>query len=293
MISAEATLVAEAGPAGVRCTTLRSSPPLTFREAAGSVHLVGTVAGPIGGDELRLRVRVERAAVLDVRSAAASLVLPGPLGAPSRWVADIGVAENARLTWGPEPMVLVRGCDHRVDVRLDLAAGAGLVWRDEIVFGRYREASGSLHQRVGLHVAGRPVHRSEVRVGPRWPASVSPATFGATARGYGTLLMVGLGLDREALISEPPDGAQVEVHELADGSLLASALGESASAVHDVLDSLTALARVGSAPPGAATPRPAPSTSGRPRQEGGSRGEDLAEGEPEVLAGLAARQPCV
>src|SRR3954464_10591869 len=64
--------------------TLRSDPPLTLRQTGPTqVHLVSTGAGPLGGDRLRLAVDVAPGTTLDVRSVAATLVLPGPAGAQS------------------------------------------------------------------------------------------------------------------------------------------------------------------------------------------------------------------
>ncbi len=73
-----AAVAASRGPGGrTRVTRLRSDGPLALRESGGAVYLVGAGAGPLGGDDLSLTIEVGPGACLDVRSAAASLVLPG------------------------------------------------------------------------------------------------------------------------------------------------------------------------------------------------------------------------
>jgi hypothetical protein len=37
------------------------------------------------------------------------------------------------LRWLPEPTIATAGCHHRAAARIRLAAGARLVWRDELV----------------------------------------------------------------------------------------------------------------------------------------------------------------
>src|SRR4051794_14611760 len=93
---------------------LRSDPPLTLRPTGRHrLHVVGSSAGPVGGDVLKLDLAVGAGARLDVRSAAASIVLPGPHGEASSLTVRADVATRAALDWAPEPTVLVRGCHHR------------------------------------------------------------------------------------------------------------------------------------------------------------------------------------
>lgn len=169
---------------------LRSEPPLTVRGTPAGVHLVGSGAGPLGGDDLHLDVAVGAGADLVVRSAAASVPLPGPHGAPSRLAVTVDVGAGASLRWLAEPTVLARGCDHEVQTRIALDLDAALVWREEVVLGRWGEATGSGSLRLVVDVAGQPLVRTELAVGPRWPGSLGPAGVD-DARSVGTLLVVG------------------------------------------------------------------------------------------------------
>jgi urease accessory protein len=183
-----AAVVATTADGRTRCTTLRSAPPISLRDTPDGLFLVASGAGPIGGDALTLDVEVGAGAALTVRSAAASMVLPGPHRAPSSLTVQARVAGSLR--WTPEPTVLVTGCDHRATTRISLGADASLLWREEVVLGRHDEPGGSLLQRIHVDRVGRPLLRTEVPLGPRWPASDGPAGT-AGARAVGSLLVIG------------------------------------------------------------------------------------------------------
>jgi urease accessory protein len=210
-----AAVVAEVAGDRTRCTTLRSAPPISLRETPDGLYLVASGAGPVGGDDLNLAVDVQWGASLVVRSAAASMVLPGPSGRPS----SLRVRARVRgsLRWEPEPTILVAGCDHRATTTIDLAAGATLAWREVVVLGRHDEPTGSLLQRLHVDRAGAPLLRTELPVGPRWPGAEGPAGNGG-ALVVSSLLVVGLD---EPLVPAGADGA---VLQLADDAWLVTAL---------------------------------------------------------------------
>ncbi|MEU7740461.1 urease accessory protein UreD [Nonomuraea sp. NPDC049158] len=155
---------------------LSSMPPLTLRQTGPrTVHLVSTAAGPLGGDRLDLDLDVASGTSLEVGSVAATLVLPGD--GESVMVISAHVGAGAELRFAPQPTVLAAGCAHRLVVRLTLAAGARVFWREEIVFGRYGEAPGRCHARFDATYDGRPLLRQEYTVGD--PAiDASPAVYG-------------------------------------------------------------------------------------------------------------------
>ena len=68
------------------------------------VHLVSAAATPLGGDLLRVRVVVERDARLRVRSAAATMTLPGAETMDSHAVWELEVA--GELDLDPEPTIV-------------------------------------------------------------------------------------------------------------------------------------------------------------------------------------------
>jgi urease accessory protein len=191
-VIATARLVA--APGG-RITRLRSEPPLTLRATPDAVYLVGSAGGPLGGDDLRIEIDVEAGACLTVRSAAASVALPGPgpRPSPSSLTVEARVAAGGELRWLVEPTVAARGCRHRMAARIDLDDGARLTWFEEIVLGRYGERAGSITSRLSIDIAGRPLLRHDLALGPDHPASATSAVVG-DARAVGTAVIAGRGL---------------------------------------------------------------------------------------------------
>ena len=193
---AAAHIVATLGPDGVtQLDRMSGEPPLLVRRTnpwAGpmaEVHLVGGAAGPLGGDRLELRIEVGPGAALRVRTVAASIALPGPTGERSRVEIHALVAAGGRLEWLPEPLIAATGCDHEVMSTVELANGADLVWRDEIVCGRHGERPGDVRQTTRIRLAGRTLYHHELCVGPGAPGWDGPAVL-HTANATGTLVVV-------------------------------------------------------------------------------------------------------
>lgn len=228
-IRARAFVVAERRGLATRCTRLRSSPPLTLRETADGLYVVGSAAGPLGGDDLVLDVRVAAGASLTVRSAGASVVLPGPRGAPSSARVDVVVEAGAALRWLPEPTIAVRACVHRSHARIQLEERASLVWRDELVLGRCDEEAGALAARLDIDHAGRPLLRNEIAVGPAVPSGLGPA------RAVGTLVVAGPGA-AEAPVLPAVSGARAAVLPLDGPGFLVAVVADQPSLVRAVLD---------------------------------------------------------
>ncbi|MFJ2716025.1 urease accessory protein UreD [Streptomyces sp. NPDC087437] len=190
------------GRVRTRISRLRSDAPLVLRPTAavepsgrwnphGAAHvaLAAAAAGPIGGDHLRLDVEVAAGAALVVRSVAATLVLPGPHGRPSRTETHLRVAPAGTLVWLPEPVIAAGRCDHHATTRIDLEPGARLLAREELLLGRHNETPGTVHQRLRVTLAGRPLHDQEFAVGPDVPGWHGPAVTGGH-RALGTLLVI-------------------------------------------------------------------------------------------------------
>jgi len=190
---AEAVVVAQAG----RVPVLRGEPPLTLRATPDAIYLVGSAAGPLGGDDLRLHLEVREGAALRIRSAAAQLALPGRVPGPSRMSVTATVAPGARLEWLPEPLILGARCDHHVSSTVDVADGATLVWREELICGRYDEQPGDGTISTKVTYAGRPLLHQSLAVGPNAPGWSGPAILDG-ARATGSLLRV------DGSVSWPP-----------------------------------------------------------------------------------------
>ncbi len=123
------------------------------RTGADTVHLIGTAATPLGGDELDIVIRVGAGARLAVRSVAATIALPGRHTPKSvaRWHFEVGA--GGELDVDPEPTVVAGGAEHVTTTTVRLAEGARLRLRERVRIGRTGEDhgywSGDLHADVG------------------------------------------------------------------------------------------------------------------------------------------------
>jgi urease accessory protein len=190
LVVASAAIEAVAGAGGVtRLPVLASQVPLVLRRTPDAVYLVGGAAGPIGGDSLSLSVTVGAGAFLRVRTAAASIALPGLDGLESVLRVSVSVGEGGRLEYLPEPVVITDGARHATLVSVTLAPGASLALRDEVLLGRHGEAGGTARTDLQVSYAGRPLLRHALSVSGTDPASLGPAIL-AGHRAVGTLLLV-------------------------------------------------------------------------------------------------------
>lgn len=189
-VLASAEVVAVAGPDGVtRLPVLSSQVPLVLRRTPEAVYVVGGAAGPIGGDSLSLRISVGSGAVLRVRTAAASIALPGPDGLESVLTLTVSVGAGGCLEYLPEPVVVANGARHASVVSVTLEAGASLVLRDEVLLGRHGEAGGSFRSVLRVEYAGRALLRQALSVSGADAAALGPAVLSGH-RGVGNLLRV-------------------------------------------------------------------------------------------------------
>lgn len=260
-----------------RVSRLRSDGPVLLRPAiatgaeplrrwdlegpgAARVARVAGAGGPLGGDDLRLRVDVGPGAALVLRDVSATVALPGPHGDVSRMDTSVRVGRGATLVWLPEPVIAARGCDHHVSTRVDLDRGARLVVREELLLGRYGEAEtpGTVRQRLRVCVEGRPVYDQEIAVGPGAPGWQGAAvTGGRPALGNVLVLDPEWGTGRYGLprVEARADAALLP---LSDAAVLLTALADDALALRRVLDAGLAGLEDGAVPAEAPAAGPAP-----------------------------------
>jgi urease accessory protein len=236
-VRASAAIEAVAGAGGVtRLPVLASQVPLVLRRTPDAVYIVGGAAGPLGGDSLSLRVTVGAGARLRVRTAAASVALPGLDGLESVLRLSVSVGEGGRLEYLPEPVVVANGARHATIATVTLASGASLVLRDELLLGRHGEAGGSVRTELRVTYAGRPLLRHSLTVSGTDLASLGPAVL-AGRRAAGTLLVVseaGAGRDEQPAAvpaterPAPRAMPEVAVMPLAGPGVLVTALARDA-----------------------------------------------------------------
>ena len=215
--------------------------------AAARVSLSAGAAGPLGGDHLRLQVRVGPGATLVLGEVSATLALPGPHGQASLVEIDVHLGEDATLVWLPQPIIAAAGCLHHQRVRIDAAASARLFLRERLLAGRHEESPGNILQELRLTRAQAPVLHTTFSVGDRVPGWDGPAVSGGN-RAVGNMVIVdpgsGLGEGRSDIHS--PNAFTVGLD--AD-TVQTSAVAPTSVALDEALDE--ALGRIGApwAPP--------------------------------------------
>jgi urease accessory protein len=248
---ATSRLVAQARPDGsTALAACRSEPPLVLRRTGASdpvanVHLVSGAAGPVGGDRLRLEIEVGRGARLILRTVAASVALPGPAGAWSRFEIRARVAAGGELVWLPEPLVAAGGCRHRMSAQVEVADAGQLRWRDELIWGRYGEAGGEVVSSLTVSYAGRALLAHELALGPSAPGWDGPAVL-AGARAAGSVLVVGhdpLLSDEVREMAHDSSQATSAVLPLAGPGVLVTAVAPHALTLRRRLAAVSALVR--------------------------------------------------
>lgn len=135
-----------------------------------TVHLIGTAATPLGGDELDLTLVVRAGARLRVRSVAAMLALPSratPRSA-ARWRLELEA--GAQLELDTEPTIVAGGAEHHAVTTVRLAPDARLRLRERVRIGRTGEDHGRWTGDLIADIVGeRPVpllrHRLELGAG--------------------------------------------------------------------------------------------------------------------------------
>ncbi|SEG59950.1 urease accessory protein [Thermomonospora echinospora] len=234
--AAHAGVSAELGPDGrTRLTRLRSDGPLALRETPDALYLVGAAAGPLGGDELTLDLEVGPGARLAVRSAASTLALPG--AGESRLTVRAWVGAGGCLDFAPEPTVAAAGSRHRALAGIDLAEGAALRWREELILGRHGEQPGRHTGRLDVTVGGVPLLRHELCLDEEAAVRSGAVLGGATA--VGSVLLAGPGLP----VPRAHAGDGLAVLPLAGPGVLVTALAADSATLRRRLDEGEALAR--------------------------------------------------
>jgi urease accessory protein len=133
------------------------------RTEPDTVHLVSTAATPLGGDAISIRVVVEAGARLRVRTAAATVTLPGSTTPESHAFWTLEVAGD--LDIDPQPTVVAAASRHFTSTRLELTESGRVRLRERIQIGRSDERhgfwSGSLH----ADVDASPLLRHRIELG--------------------------------------------------------------------------------------------------------------------------------
>jgi urease accessory protein len=133
------------------------------RTEADTVHLVSAAATPLGGDAIHIRVVVEDGARLRVRTAAATVTLPGSVTPESHsfWTLEVAGA----LDIDPQPTVVAATSRHFTSTRVELSGTARCRLRERIQIGRTDERQGFWSGTLHADVDGSPLLRHRIELG--------------------------------------------------------------------------------------------------------------------------------
>ncbi len=155
--------------------------------------LLNTSGGIVGGDALRIAVRLERGAAAVVTTQAAEKAYRSA-GAEATVEVDLDLADETWLEWLPQETILFDGARLRRTLRVDLGLRARLVAADMLVFGRRARAeqfrTGLLSDRWEVRVGRRLVWADALRLAPE-PGALLEAPLGfAGAAAFATCIYV-------------------------------------------------------------------------------------------------------
>ncbi len=228
------------GPDGA-LADLHCEPPLTLRRTHAehgecALCLVGTAAGPLAGDDLRLDLRLEPGARAWLGATGAS-VAQGRGGPPAALRTTARVGAGATLHADPGPLIVCAGSRIDAALHLDLAEDAAVTWRELVVLGRTGEAGpGAVTIRWDVLRSGRPVLRQLVDLTD--PALRSWGGMTGGHRVFGTAFVTAPAVEARTVVHAPTAVAQ----RLDATTVLVTVLGDSAADVANRIEALIAQA---------------------------------------------------
>jgi urease accessory protein len=117
----------------------------------------------LGGDTIRVRVVVEPGARLRVRSAAATMAMPGNPNMESRSSWDLEIA--GLLDLDPQPTIVAGQARHITTTRLTLTGEGRARVRERVQIGRSYERQGFWSGSMHADIDGAPLLRHRVDMG--------------------------------------------------------------------------------------------------------------------------------
>jgi urease accessory protein len=133
------------------------------RTEPGTVHLVSAAATPLGGDAIHIRVVVEPGARLRLRTAAATVTLPGASTPESHAFWTLEVAGD--LDIDPQPTIVAADSRHFTSTRLELTGSSRIRLRERIQIGRSDEREGFWSGSLHADVDGSALLRHRIELG--------------------------------------------------------------------------------------------------------------------------------
>ena len=169
-----------------------------------TVHLVSAAATPLGGDTIALRVVVEPGARLRLRSAAATVTLPGRATAESTAHWHLEVA--GELDLDPQPTVVAGGSRHTTSTKLSISRSGRVRLRERVQIGRTDERQGFWSGSLHADVDGSPLLRHRIELGA---GTVTHDELGAPLAAVSELRYPDIAADALGTVLELADGGSL------------------------------------------------------------------------------------
>ena len=160
---AAAEVVVEERDGRLAFPVLRSEPPILLRPTASALILQAGAAGPVGGDDLSLKIVLTEGVSIAMTTVGATVVLPGT--SESRFRIDITIGRNSTLHWDPHPLISVIESDHHQQMTIEIAPGGTLSLLETIVLGRSNEPPGHLRNTLRVTASGLPILHQNLDLG--------------------------------------------------------------------------------------------------------------------------------
>ncbi len=145
---------------------------LTQTDRAVTVALVATGALLLGGDHVRVEVRVGDGVALELVETSGTVAYHGR-GRASSWSADVHVGRGASLVWDALPFVVSDGADVARTTNLRVHDEGAALLRETLVLGRDGQRGGLLRSATSAVVGGADLLVEELDLtGPHTAAGV-------------------------------------------------------------------------------------------------------------------------
>ena len=186
--------------------------------------LLNTSGGIVGGDALRVAVRLEAGTAAVVTTQAAEKAYRSA-GAEATVEVDLDLADETWLEWLPQETILFEGARLRRRLRVDLGLRARLMAADMLVFGRRARGeqfqTGFFSDRWEVRIGRRLVWADALRLAPD-PGALLEAPFGfAGAGAFATCIHVAADAgDRIRLALDLAEAADVRAGVTCIGPVL-------------------------------------------------------------------------
>ena len=198
------------------------------------LHLGGVLAG----DRVQMHVALEAGAGARIQMAAATQVLRMPDGCAAHKL-EITLAEDSRLDWLAEPLILFGGARFSQQIHVTLGCGARLALMDILVPGRLARGECDAFERYETRLdvcdgGGRLLMAERGLLEPRRRALAVPGIRGSTPV-VGSLYLLGDQIDATQLAAQ--------LHILDDARLGVSELPNHSGVLVRLLDATPSAAR--------------------------------------------------